>query len=67
MKIILEEGPQIIRTDEGDIGRGVPAEVSDALGEKLLANEVYKFTKIEEAEKKSVFGKKKGGNKNGTD
>jgi hypothetical protein len=47
MKVIFNDGPETIRTDEGDIKRGGPAEVSDALGARLLASG-HGFTDITE-------------------
>lgn len=59
MKIILEEGPEIIRTDEGDIQRGIPFEASDELGEKFLNHPVYKFREINERYAQSAKRKAK--------
>ena len=52
MKIQYDEGPEAIGTDEGAIPRGVPTEVSDVLGEKLLTNENYKFRRVDEPSRK---------------
>jgi hypothetical protein len=59
MKIQFDEGPEVIRTDEGDIKRGEPFKASDVLGERLLEHHHYKFHIVEEPAKSSR--KKKGG------
>jgi hypothetical protein len=46
MKIVYNEGPQTIRTDEVDFKLGIPEEVSEELGNKMLSHPVYVFTKI---------------------
>lgn len=65
MKIVMEEGPQTLRTKEGDIHPGRPHDVSDALGKRLLANTVYKFKEIDGPKKKGPE-KKKEVTENGT-
>ena len=58
MKIQFDEGPEAVGTDEGAIQRGVPTEVSDALGEKLLLNGNYKFRRVDEPSRKDKGGRK---------
>ena len=54
MKIIFNDGPETIRTDEGDIQRGVAADVSDALGARLLASG-HSFTDITKKGRGSAY------------
>lgn len=58
MKIIYEMGPLKVGVGGIEFFLGVPKEVPDELGEKILATRVIKFKKVDD--KKSIGTKDKG-------